>query len=140
MLDKVDCGLCHASSQARGAETQTLIRETHDDALGALWTRQDREASRKHATIDVTLELILHERGQWCGETLLGGGVERAQVVAHDLVQGALLRTPPGSSEPRSVAAGSRSPDGPTAGADLEIAVVFEGQVGAIVPVGAGVP
>jgi len=82
-------------AQARGAETKTLTRETHDDALGALWTRQDREASRKHATIDVTLELILHERGQWCSETLLGGGIERAQVVAHDLVQGALLRTPP---------------------------------------------
>src|SRR5690606_7276449 len=52
------------------------------------------EASLKHTAVDVTLELIPHELGQWRGETLLDGGVERVKVVAHDLVQGALLRTP----------------------------------------------
>src|SRR5690606_36423998 len=55
---------------------------------------QHCEASRKHTAVDVTLELIPHELGQWRGETLLDGGVERVKVVAHDLVQGALLRTP----------------------------------------------
>src|SRR5690606_13663139 len=35
------------------------------------------------------LELFPHEPGQWRSETLLYGGVERAQVVPHDLVQDA---------------------------------------------------
>src|SRR5690606_2675221 len=78
----------------RVAKAQTLTGEADDDALGALGTCQHCEASRKHPAINVTLELISHEPGQCSRETLLDGGVECAQVVAHDLVQRAPFRTP----------------------------------------------
>src|SRR5690606_14601 len=94
VFDEIRGGFGHAPSQTRWAKAQPLTGEPDDDALGALRARQHCEASRKYTAVDVTLELIPHELGQWRGETLLDGGVERVKVVAHDLVQGALLRTP----------------------------------------------
>jgi hypothetical protein len=94
MLDEIRGGSGHSSSQARWTEPQTLTGEADDDALGAFWARQHGEAPRKHSAVDITLELISYEPGQWSRETLLDGGIERAEVVAHDLVQGALFRTP----------------------------------------------
>jgi hypothetical protein len=94
VLDEIRGGFGHSSAQARWTKPQTLTREADDDAFGALRARQDCEASRKYPAVNVALELFPHEAGQWSRETLLDGGVERAQVVAHDLVQGALFRTP----------------------------------------------
>ena len=95
VLDEICRGFSHSSSQTRWTKAQPLTGETDDDALGAFWACQHCEASRKHSAVDITLELLSHEPGQWRGETLLDSGVERAEVVAHDLVQSALLWAPP---------------------------------------------
>jgi hypothetical protein len=54
-------------------------------------TREHREAPRQHAAVDEALELVLHECGQGRCEALLRRGVERAQVVANDLMKSGRL-------------------------------------------------
>jgi hypothetical protein len=55
------------------------------------------EASAEHATAHITFEVGAHEVGQARAlEAVLHGGVEGAQVLAHETVQGLAFRVPAG--------------------------------------------
>ena len=89
---------------AHAAHELTVVRDAQNPlppqlnatsfCSGRIRAREQCEASREHAAIDVALELTAHEVGQGRREPLLDGCEEREQVVAHDQVQRALLGPP----------------------------------------------
>jgi hypothetical protein len=99
VVDQVGRGLGHAAAEARGAEAAALARERDERTLAAVrvFAAQEGEAASEHAAVDEGFELVAHERGEWRREAVLDGGVERAEVFAHDGVQGRGLGLSPSS-------------------------------------------
>ncbi|MBK7585799.1 MAG: hypothetical protein IPI67_37135 [Myxococcales bacterium] len=85
----------HAPAQASRAKGAPLARKRHGLLLPAIAASEYRKSSRQDPAIDIALELGAYEAGQRRGEAVLRGFVERAQVFAHDPVQGARLRPAP---------------------------------------------
>jgi len=96
VLQQVQSGLCHSSAETRRTEAASLTRECNERFVRTALARECREASTQQAAVDVALELGSHELRQWrAGEALLGGRVQRVQVLAHDAVERAELGMPP---------------------------------------------
>ena len=81
VLDEIGRGGRHAATSARGAEAAALAAEANDFLLATVGAREHGEATPEDATVDETLELVLHEGGQRRCEAVLRGGVQREQVV-----------------------------------------------------------
>jgi hypothetical protein len=93
--------LAHPPAEARRTEPAAAARERHEQGPLTVLALQVRETAVECPASDVALEVGAHEGGQGCTlEAMLHGRVERAQVLAHETMQGLLFRAPTGIGMP----------------------------------------